>query len=68
LKSLNHENPSEWSGGSKSYKQFSPATLSQHLEIAARILKEHGYPNCVGMTDGNMFPLGFRPETDDAPN
>jgi len=36
--------------------------------IAARIFKDFNWPNCVGIMDGTLFPLGSEPQTDDAPD
>jgi hypothetical protein len=33
--------------------------------IAERIRKEFGLPNCIGVADGTLLPLAFRPSTDD---
>jgi len=29
--------------------------------ISARISKAHGFANCVGLSDGTLFPLVFEP-------
>lgn len=34
--------------------------------ISRRIFKEFGWPNCVGIADGTLFPLAFRPTSEDA--
>ena len=34
--------------------------------IKSAIEELSGLPNCVGIIDGTMFPLGFEPETDDS--
>ena len=34
--------------------------------IAARIKRDHKLPNCVGVADGTILPLAFKPETEDA--
>lgn len=36
--------------------------------IAGRIYEACGLPNCVGIIDGTLFPLAFRPQTEDAPD
>lgn len=36
--------------------------------IARRIEDKCGLPNCVGIIDGTLFPLAFRPQTVDAPD
>jgi hypothetical protein len=33
--------------------------------IADRIRKDFGLPNCVGVADGTLLPLAFRPSTED---
>jgi hypothetical protein len=33
--------------------------------IAERIRAEFGLPNCIGIADGTLLPLAFRPSTDD---
>ena len=35
-------------------------------EIATRIKRDHKLPNCVGVADGTILPLAFKPETEDA--
>jgi hypothetical protein len=40
----------------------------EQMKISSRILKEFGCPHCVGIIDGTLFPLAFRPQTDDAPD
>jgi hypothetical protein len=37
-------------------------------EIAARIMHDHDWPNCIGLIDGTLFPLAFAPQTEDAPD
>jgi DDE superfamily endonuclease len=32
------------------------------------MLKKYGFPHCVGIVDGTLFPLAFEPETEDAPD
>ena len=34
--------------------------------ISSRMASEYGFPNCVGMGDGTLFPLAFAPATRDA--
>jgi hypothetical protein len=36
--------------------------------IAKRIFKEFGWPNCIGLIDGTLFPLAFELQTEDAPD
>jgi len=36
--------------------------------IAKRIFEEYKFPNYVGFIDGTLFPLGFQPSSEDAPN
>ena len=36
--------------------------------IAGRFLKDFKWPNCVGVIDGTLFPLAFRPRSKDAPD
>lgn len=40
----------------------------ERAEISERIRKEYYFPNCVGLIDGTLTPLAFRPETEDAPD
>jgi DDE superfamily endonuclease len=40
----------------------------ERKEIAARIMLKYGWPNCVSIVDGTLFPLAFSPETEDAPD
>jgi hypothetical protein len=41
---------------------------NERKEISKRFMAEYGWPNLVGVTDGSLLPLAFRPETDDAPD
>lgn len=41
---------------------------TERLKIGKEILKEYGFPHCVGVADGTLFPLAFEPETKDAPD
>ena len=36
--------------------------------ISQRILNDFKWPNCVGIIDGTLFPLAFRPRSKDAPD
>lgn len=36
--------------------------------IGSRIFRECDIPNCVGIADGTLFPLGTEPQTEDAPD
>jgi len=36
--------------------------------IAKRIFEEYKFPNCIGFIDGTLFPLGFLPSLEDAPD
>jgi hypothetical protein len=36
--------------------------------IALEMLKQYGFPHCVSIADGTLFPLAFEPETEDAPD
>ena len=36
--------------------------------ISRRIYKKYGFPNCVGIVDGTLLPLAFKPARDDAPD
>jgi DDE superfamily endonuclease len=36
--------------------------------IAREIHKLYDFPHCVGIADGTLFPLGFEPQTEDAPD
>lgn len=40
----------------------------ERQDISERIRKQHYFPNCVGLIDGTLTPLAFRPETEDAPD
>jgi hypothetical protein len=40
----------------------------ERKEIARRFFENYGLPNCVGISDGTLFPFAFRPETEDAPD
>jgi hypothetical protein len=40
----------------------------ERKEIAKCFYRDFGFPNCVGIADGTLFPFAFRPETDDAPD
>jgi hypothetical protein len=40
----------------------------ERAQIAERIRKEYGFPNCCGMADGTLNPLAFEPQTIDAPD
>jgi hypothetical protein len=39
--------------------------LAEQRAIADRIRAEFGLPNCIGIADGTLLPLAFRPSTDD---
>lgn len=43
-------------------------TTDEREQIAERIRKEYGFPNCCGMADGTLSPLAFEPQTVDAPD
>jgi hypothetical protein len=51
---------------SKEYIQW-PDQEERKL-IAKEMLKSHGFPHCVSIADGTLFPLAFKPETEDAPD
>jgi DDE superfamily endonuclease len=36
--------------------------------MAKEVLKKYGFPHCVSIVDGTLFPLAFEPETEDAPD
>jgi DDE superfamily endonuclease len=36
--------------------------------IAYEMLKKYGFPHSVTIADGSLFPLAFKPETQDAPD
>ena len=36
--------------------------------IAGRFFEDYKWPNCVGVIDGTLFPLAFRPQSKDAPD
>jgi hypothetical protein len=40
----------------------------ERKRIAKRFFDKFGFPNCVGIADGTLFPFAFRPETEDAPD
>ena len=40
----------------------------ERTEIAARFNAFFKFPNLVGIMDGTLFPLAFRPQTNDAPD
>jgi DDE superfamily endonuclease len=40
----------------------------ERLKIGREILKQYGFPHCVSIADGTLFPLAFEPETEDAPD
>lgn len=40
----------------------------ERKEIAARIMRDFDWPNCIGLIDGTLFPLAFAPQTMDAPD
>ena len=33
----------------------------ERIHISTRILSDYGFPNCVGIVDGTLFPLEFKP-------
>ena len=37
----------------------------ERVEIANRIERKFKFPNCIGIADGTLLPLAFRPETED---
>jgi hypothetical protein len=40
----------------------------ERKEIAARIMRQFDWPNCIGLIDGTLFPLALAPQTEDAPD
>lgn len=40
----------------------------ERRKIGLEIHKQYGFPHCVAITDGTIFPLAFEPETEDAPD
>ena len=38
---------------------------AERRQIAGRFQLKHGIPNCVGVADGTMFPLAFKPQRSD---
>jgi DDE superfamily endonuclease len=40
----------------------------ERKEMSLEILKKYGFPHCVSIADGTLFPLVFEPETVDAPD
>ena len=42
--------------------------VEERASIATRIGRDYDFPNCVGIADGTLFPLGSEPQTDDAPD
>jgi DDE superfamily endonuclease len=43
-------------------------TPEERKMIAREIFEEYGFPHCVSIADGTLFPLAFEPETEDAPD
>ena len=41
---------------------------SERCQISSRIFKKYGFPNCIGIADGTLFPLALKPEKPDAPD
>jgi DDE superfamily endonuclease len=37
-------------------------------QIGKEMLQKYGFPHCVMIADGTLFPLAFEPQTDDAPD
>lgn len=35
--------------------------VDERREIGRRIQEKHGFPNCVGLIDGTLLPLAFKP-------
>ena len=42
--------------------------VKERSEIAQRFETQFNWRNCVGIMDGTLFPLAFRPRTEDAPD
>ena len=40
----------------------------ERKKIASVFEKKHGWPNCVGVMDGTLFPLATKPQTEDFPD
>jgi len=41
----------------------------QERKVLARLTyEEFGFPHCVGIADGTLFPLAFEPDSEDAPD
>lgn len=40
---------------------FTWPDAAERKEISARMLEKYGFPNCVGIIDGTLLPLEFRP-------
>ncbi len=37
----------------------------ERRHISERMAREYNFPNCIGLVDGTLFPLFFRPTTED---
>ena len=48
------------------WDQVSWPDEEERTVIAGRIKRDFKLPNCVGIADGTLIPLAFKPETDDA--
>ncbi len=42
--------------------------VRERMEMSARIFRKYGFPNCIGIVDGTLFPLAFKPQRSDAPD
>jgi DDE superfamily endonuclease len=45
-----------------------PNTNADPKQIAKRILHKHNWISCIGVVDGMLFPLTYKPQSDDAPD
>ena len=42
--------------------------VEERRQISKAIETQYGFPHCVGIADGTLFPLAFEPQTEDAPD
>ena len=45
----------------KHHEQVIKWPIKEHWNISDRIIKAHGFVNCIGLIDGILFPLAFAP-------
>ena len=41
---------------------------AEHVKLARICFEDSGFPHCVGIANGTLFPLAFEPESVDAPD